>query len=130
MNKVFVYGTLKRGLHNHAYIDLSDGEFISDAVSVENRVLYSQHGLPYYQIPAPSDADLVTRKVGGELYEVDHFLQLDSLEGHPHHYTRVRDKFINTTSGEEVEAWVYKQTMYHIPDDSEMLYIYDPNEIV
>jgi gamma-glutamylaminecyclotransferase len=81
LNKLFVYGTLKKGFRNHRLLEgakyLCDG-FLSG---------YGMHSMGAYPAIRPSsDAP----GVHGELYEItdDMLPSLDRLEGVPHLYTR------------------------------------------
>jgi gamma-glutamylcyclotransferase (GGCT)/AIG2-like uncharacterized protein YtfP len=84
-NKVFVYGTLKKGYGNH-YL-LENAEFLGEGFTAGKFLLYNV-GFPY-AIPVNSDCENGYR-LKGELYKVDFetFLRLDRLEGYPEHYKR------------------------------------------
>ena len=76
MEKVFVYGTLQRGFHNHAL--LGDSRFIGAATTAERYVLRSRPGgIPFV------GRDLQVSHIVGELFDVDPNLlpRLDQLEG-------------------------------------------------
>ena len=79
MNKVFVYGTLKKGFGNHDL--LKSSKFLGEAYI--RAQLYSLGGLP---VAIEKSSSFVF----GEVYEVtDDILDLlDRLEGHPNFYTR------------------------------------------
>jgi gamma-glutamylcyclotransferase (GGCT)/AIG2-like uncharacterized protein YtfP len=93
--RVFVYGSLKRGGHNHRLLVLGNAQFIGEAVT---RGTLFDLG-PY---PAVSIRDS-NAQVHGEIYEVDDatFQRLDQLEGYPSYYNR--DK-VETSLG---PAWIY-----------------------
>lgn len=76
MNTVFVYGTLKRGGSNHAF--LGGQRFIGEARTVAGFTLYSLGEYPG-MVRAPGD----TAGVTGELWAVDDgcLAELDRLEG-------------------------------------------------
>lgn len=78
-HRVFVYGSLKRGFHNHAI--LKEATIVGRGFA-EGFLLYSLGSFPA--------AIGGSGTVQGELYEVDdQTLQaLDRLEGHPHMYKR------------------------------------------
>lgn len=99
---VFVYGTLMRGLWNHAY--MGESKFIGSATTEENYTL---------KVGAFSSVPFLTKEpsdtyVRGELYKVsEETLELvDRLESHPTGYTR---EVVNVISdeGEPFKAWVY-----------------------
>ena len=76
MTRVFVYGTLKRGGRNHAY--LTGQQFISEARTTPGYTLYSLGDYP----GMVRSVD-VTNDVTGEIWEVDTacLARLDQLEG-------------------------------------------------
>jgi gamma-glutamylaminecyclotransferase len=96
VERVFVYGSLKRGSGNHRILEGS---------------LYYGHALilgTMYDYGAFPAVDLAGRSnVHGEVYEVSAATldRLDSLEGHPHFYQRTR---VRMSTGDE--AWVYSMT--------------------
>lgn len=108
MHTVVVYGSLKKGFHNHRLLEgsklLNDKVFFSGTMA-------SLGGFPCVSKQGNT-------KIVGEMYEVDDltFGNLDALEGHPAFYERER---IHTSEG---EAWVY-----FIEDQS---YYADPSRIV
>ena len=77
--KLFVYGTLMQGFHNHGV--LGNAKHIGNGYVAGK--LYHLGGYPGLK---PSDEDLVY----GEFYEVEdaQWPRLDRLEGVPHLYTR------------------------------------------
>lgn len=79
---LFVYGTLMRGLWNHALV--AGCEFLGTAWTLDEHTLYSA-GIPYLTVSEPR------HRVLGELYRVsqDDLLEIDCLEGHPDHYYRM-----------------------------------------
>lgn len=98
MNKVFVYGTLKKGHGNHPF--LADQKYLGKGEIGKEFTLYRDTILPY-----------LVRKDGegavGEVYEVqdERMPMLDMLEGHPHVYNR--EKVEIKIDGEKDTAWVY-----------------------
>ncbi len=99
MEKLFVYGTLKKGYRNHHY--LSGSRFLGKAVTKEKFALYAD-SVPFLVKSPPIS------KVKGELYEVDSrtLRNVDALEGHPRVYRRERITVI-LEDGREAEAWAY-----------------------
>lgn len=86
--KVFVYGTLKKGYHNHHHLGTSS--FLGEAVT-QNTYTLTDCGFPYL-IPDSDGLPVV-----GEVYLVDDpavLMSLDALEGvayghYEHHATEV-----------------------------------------
>lgn len=97
-NLVAVYGSLRKGLHNHKA--LGSSEFIGEGV-VKGFGMYS---LGMY--PALSREGKKTPVVV-ELYEVGTMTmtRLDNLEGFPSYYTRKMCPV--QVNGETIPAWVY-----------------------
>ncbi len=97
--KVFVYGTLKRGHHNHRLLE--QATLLGDFTTPPNYTMYHLGGFP--AVVMGGDTAIV-----GEVYEVDRreFQNLDYLEGYPTFYTR---DIIETEHG---DAW-----MYHIASE-------------
>lgn len=100
-NKVFVYGTLKRGNRTRGMDKMGNATFVDQAITTEST--YSLYDLGSF--PAVSrEGD---NRIMGEVWEVDNELMtvLDHIEGYPDFYNR---SLVSTTAG---EAW-----MYHIDD--------------
>ena len=94
LERVFVYGTLKRGFCNHALLD--EAEFIGEATTVARFGFYlgaddcapEVEEIPYlYRHPRVTDEAM---SVHGEVWEISPSIlrQLDRLEGHPDWYRR------------------------------------------
>lgn len=103
-NKVFVYGTLKKGNFTRGMDRFGNAEFIGKALTTDS--LYKMYSLGAFPAVSISGDNVVS----GEVWQVDDetFKILDQIEGYPDFYTR---SVINTTLG---EAW-----MYHIETISE-----------
>jgi len=103
MEKVFVYGTLKRGHGNH--ILLQDSDFLGPALTNEKYTMY-RSGIPFVsKLPD-------TTRVIGELYNVNKLTlnHLDMLEGHPTWYKREQigiDYISNKGEIKNAKAWLY-----------------------
>jgi gamma-glutamylaminecyclotransferase len=103
---LYVYGTLKRGWHNHARL-LGEATFCGQAISEDKFAMY-----------APSFPRIFDRKDGhrvlGELYRVTPTTleRCDRLESHPNYYRRELRQFIRG-DGHTVTAWVY---LYQHPE--------------
>jgi gamma-glutamylaminecyclotransferase len=96
---VFVYGTLLRGLSNHAL--LTQARFLGAARTKALYALYVDH-FPKVVRDEPVSPIL------GELYLVDGWTlaRLDDLEDHPFEYRREQIAVI-MADGEETRAWIY-----------------------
>lgn len=94
MNRVFVYGTLKRGRRNFHF--LRDAEFVGEFVT---REIYSMFEFEDY----PAVCLDGSHAISGEIYHVTdaEFRMLDDLEWYPHFYQRVE---IPTPFG---NSWMY-----------------------
>ena len=105
-NRVFVYGSLKKGSYNNSI--LGDSELLETTRTVSGFCL-GDVGFPY---AFPSDVTPEKYKkllypVWGEVYDIDNeytFYSLDCLEGYPSHYNR---RLINLQSG--IRTWMYVQ---------------------
>lgn len=95
---VAVYGTLKKGKHNHPL--LRAGYFIGYC-RIDDATLYVGE-LPYLTTTPGNGCD-------AELYEVDSFTLrlLDMLEGHPDFYERKLIYVRLPLTGEVRSAWCY-----------------------
>lgn len=96
MNKVFVYGSLKLGFHNHS---LLDGIPFKKAVALGIDLYRGTH----FPFAKRGDGFAI-----GELYEVDEltFHRLDMLEGHPNFYMREMVQ-VKLEDGSFDYAWIY-----------------------
>ena len=99
--KVFVYGTLKKGFHNHDFITHSDGEYVGDGWLSGFRMTDGGHNC----FPVALKDDTAT--MYGEIYDVSTLENTDYLEGYPHHYDRTE---VNTEVG---KVWIYFQHETH-----------------
>lgn len=97
MSKVFVYGSLKKGYHNHRL--LSESEFLGEA---RTKPVFTMVSLGAF----PGVVNEGHTSIFGEVYEVNaHVLNaLDALEGHPHFYERVR---VVLDAHEQEAVWMY-----------------------
>lgn len=93
-NKVFVYGSLLSGLHNHRVIE--SGELLGEHNTQPKYTMLSLGGFPGIIKGGHTS-------IKGEVYEVNErtFKGLDNLEGYPTFYSR---EVIPTPYG---DAWVY-----------------------
>ena len=97
---IFVYGTLKHGLHNHYLLEHS--EFVGTGWTVDKYALY-QDGIHYVVKDEPVSC------IQGEVYSVDDetLEALDRLENHPLWYCREQVAVSMGSTSEELIAWLY-----------------------
>lgn len=97
---IFVYGTLRRGFHNHYYVKAC--RFLGRATTAEAYAMYVSGGIPSLV------AGEARYRVTGEVYRVDvaTLRNLDALEEHPRVYRR-QEADIVTDDGAARRAWVY-----------------------
>lgn len=100
---VFVYGTLKRGQWNHHL--LRGQTHVGNGETKEKFALYALAFPWLTKNGRPGDAPST---VSGEVYSVDErtLQRLDSLEGYPYHYDRMRVE-VHLSLGTVVRAWAY-----------------------
>jgi len=109
MERVFVYGTLKKGFYNHCV--LGDAKFIGNYIT---KPVYTMYDLGLY----PAIGMTGSTAIIGEVYEVTDLAALDRLEGVPYFYNRAE---IETEYG---ASWVYyivdvDNLRYEIIEDGE-----------
>lgn len=95
-NRVFVYGTLRRGEHNHRLLE--SARFVGEGHTPPS---FTLRDLGAY----PALVDGGSTRVVGEIYEVEGVTlsALDRLEDHPRLYRREQ---IALDDGERVEAYL------------------------
>lgn len=98
--KLFVYGTLRKGLHNNHY--LKEAKFVGLAFACDFTI--AVNALPYLIQKKGS-------KAIGEVYEIsEHTLaSIDELEGHPHWYIRELINVHLETKTFQVFSYVMKE---------------------
>jgi gamma-glutamylcyclotransferase (GGCT)/AIG2-like uncharacterized protein YtfP len=107
INRVFVYGTLKRGFYFHEqYLGGDKANSCGPARTTKDYSLYTD-GMPH-MIKETSETG-----VKGELYEVDNKIlkTLDDLEGHPIVYYRDIIEVIDE-KGNQTLAWAYLRPIH------------------
>lgn len=111
MNKhrVFCYGTLKRGIHNHHL--LSTAEFVGEAYTLDTFKMYHV-GFPIIRFSDHPDA----KAVFGEVYDVDDdtLKKLDRLENEGVMYDR---KQINITLSDLAANDIIDQVSVYVGND-------------
>lgn len=116
---VAVFGSLKRGFANYGVMEDACGEFITEAITVDNNFLMEGWGFPYL-IRGESEA---TGAVSVEVFAVSVeglTGPLDRLEGHPNFYKREIVE-LKTPNGDIMEAWLYINVEEHISGDEGLL---------
>jgi len=95
--KLFVYGSLKKGCHNHGL--LRNARYLGDYSTEAKYTMVDMGSFP----GVFHDENSVT-SIHGEIYEIDEttLTILDRLEGHPNFFHR--EKIMCDGYG---EAWVY-----------------------
>ena len=98
--KIFVYGSLMRGFHNHSV--LHGAKFLKNGITKRDYVLYDLGGFPG-MVKEGSNSIL------GEIYEVDAFTlnMLDGLESHPDFYKRTP---IELSDGTKVQTYILNES--------------------
>lgn len=109
MHKIFTYGSLRKGFHNHGL--LRDSEFLGQYHT----------GPGYIKVPGPGFPFLIPDPEGpgtyGELYSVTDLTleMLDRLEGHPHFYVRTMIDVSNLEN--TTKAYAYLMPLERLTDD-------------
>lgn len=110
-DKVFVYGTLRKGFGAHNLF-MEGTEFVrEDRIS---GTMYALGGFPGVKLGGADHFVTEGPKVVGEVYQINDDetpKRLDSYEGYPNLYDR---KQVETESGEL--AWVYEINPPQLPD--------------
>jgi len=104
---LFVYGSLKRGCHNHA--QLTGQSFVAEARTLPGYRLFDVGGYPG-MVPWPAD----TEGVQGEVWSVDPagLARLDAFEGVPEGlYVRRPIPLAAPFAGTPVEAYLYPHSV-------------------
>lgn len=114
-NKVFVYGTLKKGNGNWSHF-LRDSHYEGSFVTEDKMLMADNGGFPYAVTQEMADAyiqDPEFLPIRGDLFFVDDatLTRLDGLEGVPYHYTREVTK---------LEGFDEEVFMYHLASPSSL----------
>lgn len=112
-DRVFVYGTLKKGYCNNVLLGAST--LLTNTTTEEPFVL-GDIGFPYAfnKSIVPEKYAQLLFPVKGEVFKIDSlvtFINLDGLEGYPRHYNR---RIIRTLSG--LTAWMYMQDDWSVAE--------------
>lgn len=79
---LFVYGTLKKGFHNHRFLE--NQKFVANGTTEDKFLLYKKFTLPY--LSDAKEAQQYGHQVKGEVYSIKNIQDIDRLEGVPFHY--------------------------------------------
>jgi gamma-glutamylcyclotransferase (GGCT)/AIG2-like uncharacterized protein YtfP len=97
INKVFVYGSLKEGFHNHVVMEMAGGKLVATGITMPQWDMVSFGAYP----GVIGNGECVIK---GEVYEVEDLRPIDRLEGHPTFYERF---VVDIACKEPVKAWMY-----------------------
>lgn len=110
-----VYGSLKKGFHNHKYMDPRIFGFVGSFITAGRYHMVSAVGYPIvYKNPCTHNIEVEVYKLANG---VDDLSQLDRLEGHPDHYRR--EPVLLGGGSPVAKAWMYLQER---PPEQRMLY--------
>lgn len=108
LRKIFVYGTLQRGLSNSSYIESNEIEWMESAIA-EGEIYMVKNA----RYPAATFQDNCNSTITGELYSIkpeciEYVIQkCDHLEGHPSYYKRKEIEVVDSY-GETHAAYSYE----------------------
>ena len=103
---IFVYGSLRKGLKNHHYLENS--EYIEEFISDEEFYLLAYENLNFPYLLEELAINKPKTKIKGEIYKInDNVLKkIDNLESNNEIYQRKIHKFSNNKNN-DFEAYVY-----------------------
>lgn len=98
---LFVYGTLKRNHHNYPLLVNSKASFINEVVTEKKYTLLNLGHFPGVTLEE-------RYPIKGELYSIPDLKSIDTLEGYPNFYDRIRINVI-TKGGlfKFKDVWMY-----------------------
>ena len=100
---VAVYGTLRKGYGNHRLLAGAQSEFVGTGNTRDKYLLDASASIPYvYYGVKDKEVPVEVYKPSGD----DVWQSLDTLEGHPWHYTRDLIE-VELEDGKTVHAWLY-----------------------
>lgn len=113
MEKVFVYGTLKRSNQFHYALQPPDSMFLGEASTVDPYYFFDLGKFPAIVKPEPLNKDLHSPvRILGELWQTRNIKTLDYIEGHPTFYHRYMIPVITEASFPQSQmAWAYFLTL-------------------
>jgi len=80
MIKLFVYGTLRKGCHNHHYLEKAGAKFIQDYDAIGYSIRLFNFGDEGFCVPVIYAEDDVTKIAVGEVYELELTKEIMQLE--------------------------------------------------
>lgn len=104
MEKIFVYGTLRKKGKFHEWLKDAKGSKFLGMGRLEGWELWKIHPYGYPAIRMASSN--LGRMVDGEIWEVEGLDDMDYVEGHPFNYVRVPLPILKD-SGKMERMWVY-----------------------
>lgn len=115
MKKIAVYGSLRRGMYNHALLNNNEAHYLR----TEN------FKIPFKMIPYSSYPALIpdnkVNEIEMEVYEVSDstYAKVEMLEGYPHFYDK--EHIVDGETGDHIEFYVIrdndKRLQYEYADD-------------
>lgn len=112
MEYLFVYGTLRKGFHNHYFLENDNVKFIGSGETIDKFAMCVKTSSIFLNRKYNISIPFVTRSpsistIKGELYLVPNMLlkAIDILEGHPFFYER--EKVIVKVNDKLYNAWMY-----------------------
>ena len=118
---IFVYGTLKTGYWNNQVMGKS--KCLGAADSTKKLAMVDG---PFPYIVNGGDEHAQGHTIRGELWNVDATstgVNLDRLEGYPHHYTRKKGMFKLVDDGTDISAWFYYSARDHVGGENPEVFI-------
>lgn len=122
MNNLFVYGTLKSGYGNNAYLQgqklLGKAETRSPKIMVTEGIPFVYNYSHCYIAGGAGDRALVQGEpIIGELWQVDDeaLARIDRLEGHPRWYQREQERVLLHLETERIQRWSTMAWIYYMP---------------
>jgi gamma-glutamylaminecyclotransferase len=112
---IFVYGSLRKGLHNNYLLD--NAKYIGKFATIDKYVMVGTKSFSYPYLIHPtylkykiyeSIANVYSNNIIGEVYEIDKIMlkKLDALEGHPEYYNRRQIEVQNNIAKINVYAYI------------------------
>lgn len=102
---LFVYGSLRAGMHNHYLLNGATSRGVALSVDPYVMIGFQSRAFPYLLHPGDAPAYAPTH-ITGELYDIQNIAPFDELESHPHFYCREQIA-VRTLDGTVHNAWCY-----------------------
>jgi gamma-glutamylcyclotransferase (GGCT)/AIG2-like uncharacterized protein YtfP len=109
--RIFVYGTLRNGEHNHHYVSENLVNYLGVYKTVEKYYMIQNTGYSFpYVVPSHLlELDEKPVEITGEVYEItkEGLEKIDLLEGVPDHYMREVITVQSNEGNQKAQAFVY-----------------------